>query len=101
MMFPQQFETERLILRQSSLEDVEFYFACGIDPKVNRYMTWRAPRDISEVRQVLLEMNDNWTNGLGFNYTITRKADGQKVGAIEPCLSEYKALVGYMITPDN
>ena len=76
MMFPEELETERLILRRSSLEDTAFYFACGIDPKVNRYMTWRAPRDISEVRQVLAEMNDNWANGEGFNYTILRKSDG-------------------------
>jgi len=100
-MFPQQFETERLILQQSSLGDAAFYFACGIEPKINRYMTWPAPSDISETRQVLEEMNSDWTNGTGYNYTLLRKSDEQKVGAIEVCPSKYKAMVGYMITPDN
>jgi [ribosomal protein S5]-alanine N-acetyltransferase len=101
MKLPEQIITERLILRKSSMEDIEFYWACGISPKINKYMSWLAPKDKAEVKQMLEGMNRNWENEIAFNYTILRKSDGQKIGTIEPIPLDCKASIGYVVTPEN
>ena len=50
---------------------------------------------------MLESMNQNRTKEIAFNYTILRKSDGSRIGAIEPILSEFEASIGYVITPEN
>ena len=101
MELPEQINTSRLALRRSTLGDLDFYFACGTDHRINRYMAWHAPKDRTEVRLLLEAMDRNWKNGVAFNYTIFRLSDGQRVGAIEPIPSDTKASIGYVVTPEN
>lgn len=79
--------TDRLLLRQFSMKDIQEVFNCWLsDPEVSRYMMWEASSDINDTQEFLkYEMtmlnDDNW-----FRWAITDKRDGTILGT---CLIFY------------
>lgn len=76
-------ETERLILRQFSVDDAEDMFSnWANDEEVTKYMTWLPHQDIKVTKGLL----NSWVNGYNslenYNWAIVPKNYGKVVGSI-------------------
>ena len=76
-------ETERLILRQFSLEDAEAMFAnWASDPEVTKYLTWQTHGSVEDSRLILSEWVKHYGEGGFFEWAIELKEIGQPIGSI-------------------
>ena len=73
-------ETERLILRKMTLNDVEAVFAYASDPEVSRYTLWEAHRSIEDSRAFLKLTTQKYENGGEPDWGIVYKGNGCLVG---------------------
>ena len=77
----QTFETERLFIRPTTEEDAEFIFELLNTPKWIQHIGDRNIRSVESARQYIKNRMLPQLERLGFaNYTLIRKADGQKIG---------------------
>jgi ribosomal-protein-alanine N-acetyltransferase len=73
-------ETERLILRKMTLNDVEAVFAYASDPEVSRYTLWETHRSIEDSRAFLKLTTQKYENGGEPDWGIVYKGNGCLVG---------------------
>ena len=73
-------ETERLILRKMTLNDVEAVFAYASDPEVSRYTLWETHRSIEDSRAFLTLTTQKYKNGSEPDWGIVYKGNGCLVG---------------------
>ena len=76
-------ETDRLVLREFTLDDAEAFFLLNSDPEVLRYTGDPGVRDLAEARQVLLErpIADYRKHGYG-RWACVEKATGELIGFV-------------------
>ena len=74
-------ETERLILRQLSIDDAEFIFELVNDPSWLRYIGDKGVRHLDDARQYILNrpVESYERNGFGL-YLVALKASGTPMG---------------------
>jgi len=96
-------ETERLLLRKVTLEDVEDIFAYGSKEEVTKYVTWDRHRSLADteefVRFVLNQYENNKVSPWGIEY----KENGRLIGTIDFVSWQPKhhtAEIGYVVSPD-
>ena len=78
--FPQ-LETERLVLRRMSPNDVEFYLRQFSDPEIIELTTFDAPKDLEAAMKELQEYClDNFVNDSGLRWGITKKGSPELIG---------------------
>ena len=73
-------ETERLILRKMTLNDVEAVFAYASDPEVSRYTLWETHRSVEDSRAFLKLTTQKYENGGEPDWGIVYKGNGCLVG---------------------
>ena len=74
-------QTDRLLLRPTSLEDAEFIFELFNSPKWLQNIGDRNIRSIADARDYIESKMLEQLKRLGFsNYTVLRKTDGAKMG---------------------
>ena len=78
-----QIETNRLILRQFSIDDAEKIFNnWASDADVTRYLSWKPHKNIANTRQII----EDWQNRAvmldDYNWCIEEKACGEPIGNI-------------------
>ncbi|MFC5045007.1 GNAT family N-acetyltransferase [Aquimarina hainanensis] len=75
------FETERLIVRPTSVEDCSFVLALFNTPKSIKYIGDRNIKTIEEAEVYIKKRMRSQLERLGYsNYTVIRKSDGAKIG---------------------
>lgn len=80
--FPE-IRTKRLILRQPSMKDVEWYFEYFSRPELVRGGGEPGPRDIRAAREELRKyLVDLYRKRLGFRWIITLKGEGRPIGTL-------------------
>lgn len=96
-------QTDRLILRQLTMEDVDFVFQHFHDPQVSQYLMDEPPvADHAQARAIIdffLEPEDKTHNRWG----IVRRADNQLIGTVGYHKWEkayFRAEIGYDLSPD-
>ena len=89
----QSLETERLMLRPSSLEDVQFVFELLNSPKWIKYIGNRQIISLDAARKYITEKMTPKTDKLGVNFTVMRKVDSVKIGS---CGIYNREGLGYM-----
>ena len=96
-------ETERLILRKITLEDVEDMFSYGSNEEVSKYVTWDTHKTISDTKEfvdfVLTRYENNQVSPWGIEY----KENGKLIGTIDFISWQVKhnsAEIGYVISQD-
>jgi [ribosomal protein S5]-alanine N-acetyltransferase len=95
---PQQFETDRLILRLPRRDDAPAMFAnYAQDVEVTRYLTWRSHKSIEETYAILDLIQKLWRDGEAFSYAITVKGDDSLIGMIAIHPDEFKPSIGYVL----
>jgi RimJ/RimL family protein N-acetyltransferase len=73
-------ETERLVLRRVTADDLPFYARIHADPEVARYLSHGRPRPIEETREWLANILESYgALSLG-QLAVTRKTDGALLG---------------------
>lgn len=84
MRAPESFETPRLRLRASRLEDAEAIFAeYAQDPDVSKYLIWKPHKGVSETQSFLRYCDEERRAGRMFSYVILNKVDDRLIGMVE------------------
>ncbi|MCJ2532342.1 MAG: GNAT family N-acetyltransferase [Candidatus Thermoplasmatota archaeon] len=103
--FPE-LRTKRLLLRQPSMKDAEWYFEHFSRPEVVWGGGEPGPKDIGAAQEELREyMIDLYRKRLGFRWIITLKGEGQPIGSLgfykwAPSAG-YQAEMGYDLTKEH
>ena len=76
-------ETERLVLRQFSMDDAKAMFRnWANDPEVTKYLTWSPHGDIAETKRVLKNWIDSYESPDSYCWAIVPKSVEEPVGSI-------------------
>jgi RimJ/RimL family protein N-acetyltransferase len=95
---PEQFETERLILRKPRIDDAPVIFATyAQDAEVTRYMTWRPHKNVDETFRIVELMLKLWEEGNAYSYMITLKDLDFAIGMIAMHPDGFKVGLGYVL----
>jgi ribosomal-protein-alanine N-acetyltransferase len=94
--------TERLTLRQMTMEDENEVFALRADPSVSAFIGRPLARSIEEARRFIEKINEGLAKNESAYWAITLKSENKLIGTI--CLwnivaEEAKAEIGYELTP--
>lgn len=97
------FETDRLILRKMTPDDVEAVFAYASDPEVTRYVSWETHLSIEDSRAFLDLATSKYRSGGEPDWGIVYKGDHRLVGTCgivswEPYHA--RAELGYALSRD-
>ena len=98
MKAPEQFETERLVLRRPRVDDAERVFATyASDLEVSRYLAWRLHQSPSTTRSFLEFSDDEWQRWPAGPYLVESRADGRLLGGTGFAFeTHYRASTGYV-----
>ncbi len=76
-------ETERLILRQFTLDDAEaMYRNWASDPEVTRFMTWPPHANVDVTRNKLQQWVEEYKDPSNYTWAICPKDLGEPIGSI-------------------
>jgi len=75
-------ETDRLILREPSLKDVDDIFEYASDMDVNTFMPWDVHKSKDETRDFLEKSNEIFKSSDNIDWMIELKSEKKVVGAI-------------------
>jgi ribosomal-protein-alanine N-acetyltransferase len=94
--------TERLNLRQLTIQDDDGMFALRADAKVAGYVNRPVAETVDQIRPFIHMINDGVTNNEAIFWALTLKNDNKLIGTI--CLwniqeGESKAEIGYELLP--
>jgi ribosomal-protein-alanine N-acetyltransferase len=95
-------KTERLILRQLSIDDDKEIFALRSDEQVNKYLDRQPSDTIEDARNFINKVNKNVRQNESIYWAITLKSNGHLAGTI--CLFNFsnehdEAEIGYELLP--
>ena len=103
--FPE-IRTERLILRQPTMRDVDWYFEHFSRPEIVRGGGEPGPKNLKEARKQHREyLVDLYRTRRGFRWIITLKGDGRPIGSLgyykwDPSRA-YQAEMGYDLAKEH
>lgn len=96
-------ETDRLILREHTLEDARTWFELRHNPDVMRYIDRDSPKDIEEVEGYINGLISGFEQGESMGWAIALKDNpAQMIGNIvfwRMDFPNYRAEIGYLIDP--
>jgi [ribosomal protein S5]-alanine N-acetyltransferase len=96
-------QTERLILRQLTLEDTDFVFHHFSDPQVTQYLMDEPPLANAEEAQAIINFFLNPESKTHNRWGIVRKADQRLMGTCgfhKWDKAHFRAEIGYDLAPD-
>ena len=95
---PENFETERLILRKPCMEDAPAIFTSyAQDTEVTRYMTWSPHKNIEETYGIMRIMLKSWEAGSAYSFAILPKNLNSVIGMIAMHPDGFKVEIGYVL----
>ncbi|MFN7249907.1 MAG: GNAT family N-acetyltransferase [Anaerobacillus sp.] len=96
-------ETERLILRKVTLNDVEDMYDYGSNGEVTKYVTWETHKTLSDSKGFVDFVLNQYENGKVAPWGIEYKETGKFIGTIDFVswqVNHHVAEIGYVISPD-
>ncbi|MFD4706029.1 GNAT family N-acetyltransferase [Gottfriedia sp. NPDC058432] len=96
-------ETERLILRKLSLNDIEEMFQYGSNEEVSKYVTWDTHKTLSDTRGFIELVINKYNNSQVAPWGIEYKGNGKLIGTVDYVWWDSKhktAEIGYVISQD-
>jgi len=76
-------ETERLLLRKITVEDAEAMFVYGSDPEVSTYVTWYKHQTMTDTKEFIDFILDQYEAGRIAPWGIECKDTGRLIGTID------------------
>lgn len=94
--------TERLVLRQTIMQDSKEVLFLRSDKKVNKYIERKEPQNLQNIEKFINKITIGIEEGKNINWSITIKGNPKMIGSI--CLWNFsldktKAEVGYDLNP--
>ncbi|MGG0657627.1 GNAT family N-acetyltransferase [Rummeliibacillus pycnus] len=96
-------ETERLILRKVTLEDIEDMYLYGSNGEVSKYVTWNTHETISDTKDFVEIVLNKYENKQVSPWEIEYKENGKFIGTIDFVWwqpNHKTAEIGYVISKD-
>ncbi len=96
-------ETERLILRKVTIEDIQDMYLYGSDEEVSKYVTWNTHETISDTKGFVEFVLNKYENKQVSPWGIECKENGKFIGTIEFVWwqpNNKTAEIGYVISKD-
>ncbi len=95
--------TERLVIRQPTLSDIQEIFLLRSNSAVNKYLNRKPDDTPEETLNFLKKVNENFESKAGIYWSIMQKLDDKVLGTI--CLFDFsdqhkKCEVGYELLPN-
>lgn len=103
-VFPK-LETERLLLKEITVDDAEALFSMRTNSEVMRYIDRPIPESINEVIDLIDKMKVMKENGEGISWGIFLKENPNlqigNIGFFRSMPEHFRAEIGYMLTPSE
>ena len=96
-------ETERLILRKVTLEDIQDMYLYGSDEEVSKYVTWNTHETIADTKGFVEFVLNKYENKQVSPWGIECKENGKFIGTIDFVWwqpNNKTAEIGYVISKD-
>ena len=96
-------ETERLILRRITLDDVDDMFLYGSNEEVSKYVTWNTHKTLSETKEFINFVLNKYEKNQVAPWGIEYKENGKFIGTIDFVWIQPKqksAEIGYVISQE-
>lgn len=96
-------ETERLIFRKINLKDTKDMYAYCSNPEVAKYVTWHAHRSVTNTKEFIKYIMDQYELKKVAPWGMEFKENGQLIGTIDFVWWQPKnraAEIGYVLHPD-
>ena len=96
-------ETERLILRKITLDDLEDMHQYGSDEEVSKYVTWNTHETVSDTKDFVEFVINKYKNKQVAPWGIEYKEDGKFIGTIDFVWwkpNHKVAEIGYVLSKD-
>lgn len=96
-------ESERLLLRQMTPEDVNEVFEIRSNPELMKYIPRPILKNKEEALELINTINNNILKNEGINWAITLKPDNKLLGYIGHYRikwEDFRSEIGYMILPE-
>lgn len=101
MVFPEQIEFERLLLRWPTEADAEEIFArYGQDSQVSRYMSWKPHPSVSATREHIERWVDDRQAGVSCSWLLYPRGGGPLLGSVGFRVKEHLVQFGYCLARD-
>jgi len=95
---PETWDTDRLRLRRSGVEDAAPIFAAyAQDFEVSMYLAWKPTGNIEDTRAHLRAGTVLWEEGKAFQRVILRKNDSQLLGALGLRVNGHRLRLAYVL----
>lgn len=96
-------ETERLVLRRTTLEDANDYFALRSNAKAMKHICKPLQASVEETKTLICKINEMINFNEGISWAVCFKNQTKMIGSISFHRIEkdhYRAEIGYMLHPD-
>jgi ribosomal-protein-alanine N-acetyltransferase len=96
-------ETERLILRKITLEDVEDMYSYGSNEEVSKWVTWDTHHTLSDTKEFVEFVRSQYENKKVAPWGIEYKENGKFIGTIDFVswqVNHHAAEIGYVLSQD-
>lgn len=96
-------ETERLILRKITLEDVEDMYSYASNEEVSKYVTWETHKTLSDTKEFVEYVLAQYENKKVALWGIEYKENGKFIGTIDFVswsVKHHVAEIGYVLSQD-
>ena len=102
MHWPDRVETQRLVLRRTTVADASAIFdGYGQDGEVTRYLGWRPHETIDDTRGYLARCSSGWDAGTELTWALTLTGDDRLIGVIAVRPRTHKVDLGYVLGRDH
>jgi ribosomal-protein-alanine N-acetyltransferase len=94
--------TDRLVLRKTTMNDVEAVFFLRSEPELQKYIDRDPAQSVDEAKAFIQLITDNLDNNVGVSWAITLKDEDAMIGSIAIWRIDkgnYRAEIGYVLHP--
>lgn len=101
MNVPEQFDTERLVIRRAlPLDAAQVFERWAQDSEVTRYLSWVPHRRPEDTATFLGYCWEQWERGLEFVWLLLEPHSGEFVGSLAARAGDHGINIGYLLARD-
>ena len=95
-------ETERLVLRRTTLDDAEHYFELRSNVDAMKHICKPLQKSVEETKELIYKINEMIAFNNGISWSVCLKSDNKMIGTVSfhrIMKEHYRAEIGYMLHP--
>jgi ribosomal-protein-alanine N-acetyltransferase len=96
-------ETERLVLRRTTLDDANDYFYLRSSPEAMKHICKPLQKSVEETKEMIYKINEMIAFNDGISWAVCLKNNSKMIGSVSfhrIYKDHYRAEIGYMLHPD-